>query len=156
MLRDQFTAIAATQPELVAHHFSEAGLPETAIEWWGKAAEQSLERSALVEAVAQLTRGLDLIATLACHARAASRRDRASGRAHNAAHAHIEGYAAPETKAAVRSEPVSLIEQAEALGEPPGRSTLLLFSVLYGFWANKRPVAHSTAKRYAALAMHSS
>jgi len=39
-------------------------MPEAATEWWGKAGQRSLERSALVEAVAQLTRALDQIATL--------------------------------------------------------------------------------------------
>ena len=43
-----------------------------------------------------------------------------------------KGYAAPETKAAVERARL-LIEQAEALGEPP-EDPLLLFSVLYGVW----------------------
>ena len=37
VLRDQFAASAAVEPELLAHHFSQAALPEAAIEWWGKA-----------------------------------------------------------------------------------------------------------------------
>ena len=45
---------------------------------------------------------------------------------------HVKGYAAPETKAAAERARV-LIEQAEALGEPPD-DPLLLFSVLYSFW----------------------
>jgi len=45
---------------------------------------------------------------------------------------HVKGYAAPETKAAAEQARL-LIEQAEALGEPP-EDPLLLFSVLYGFW----------------------
>ena len=45
---------------------------------------------------------------------------------------HVKGTAAPETKAAVERARL-LIEQAEALGEPP-EDPLLLFSVLYGFW----------------------
>jgi predicted ATPase len=45
---------------------------------------------------------------------------------------HVKGYAAPETKAAEERARL-LIEQAEALGEPPD-DPLLLFSVLYGFW----------------------
>ena len=50
ILRDQFAASAAAEPELLAHHFTQAGLIEAAIEWWGKAGQRSLERSALVEA----------------------------------------------------------------------------------------------------------
>jgi predicted ATPase len=46
---------------------------------------------------------------------------------------HVKGYAAPETKAAAERARL-LIEQAEALGEPP-EDPLLLFSVLFGFWA---------------------
>src|SRR5208337_5390004 len=45
---------------------------------------------------------------------------------------HVRGYAAPETRAAVERARL-LIEQAEALGEPP-EDPLLLFSVLYGLW----------------------
>jgi predicted ATPase len=52
------------EPELLAHHFTQAGLIEAAIEWWGKAGHRSLERSALVEAIEQLTRALGQIAIL--------------------------------------------------------------------------------------------
>ena len=52
------------EPEFLAHHFTQAGLIEVAIEWWGKAGQRWLERSALVEAVAQFTRALDQIATV--------------------------------------------------------------------------------------------
>jgi len=46
---------------------------------------------------------------------------------------HVEGYAAPETKAAIEQARV-FIERAEELGESPN-DPLLLFSVLYGVWA---------------------
>jgi predicted ATPase len=45
---------------------------------------------------------------------------------------HIKGHAAPDTKASV-DRARTLIERAEALGEPP-EDPLLLFSILYGFW----------------------
>ena len=64
VLRDQFAATAAAEPELLAYHFTQAGLTEAAIEWWGKAGQRSLARSALVEGVKQLKRALDQIATL--------------------------------------------------------------------------------------------
>jgi len=38
-LRDRFAAIAAAEPESLAHHFTQAGLTDAAIEWWGKAGE---------------------------------------------------------------------------------------------------------------------
>src|SRR5262249_17560390 len=37
---------AAAEPEVLAHHFTRAGLTEAAIEWWGKAGDQALRRSA--------------------------------------------------------------------------------------------------------------
>ena len=64
VLRDQFAATAAAEPELLAHHFTQAGLTEAAIEWWGKAGQRSLERAALLEGKEQLKRALDQIATL--------------------------------------------------------------------------------------------
>src|ERR1700732_3844912 len=63
-LESQFADIAETQPELVARHCTEAGLIEKAAGLWGKAGQRSVERSALVEAVAQFTRALDQIETL--------------------------------------------------------------------------------------------
>jgi class 3 adenylate cyclase len=64
ILGGQFTEIAENQPELLARHCTEAGLIEKAARLWGKAGQRSLERSALVEAIEQLTRALDQIATL--------------------------------------------------------------------------------------------
>jgi predicted ATPase len=115
----------------VARHCTEAGLIEKAALLWGKAGQRSLERSALVEAVMQLTRALDQIATLP--GSAALRREQVKLQvALITPLIHAKGPAAPETKAAVERARV-LIEQAEAVEEPP-EDPLLLFSVLYGFW----------------------
>ena len=78
-LESQFAEIAESQPELLARHCTEAGLIEKAAGLWGKAGQRSLARSALVEAVAQLTRRPRPDRDLARHARAASRGDQASG-----------------------------------------------------------------------------
>ena len=130
-LQSQFTEIAENQPELLARHCTEAGLIEQAASLWGKAGQRSLERSALVEAVAQLTRALDQIATLP--ASPALRREEMKLQvALITPLTHVKGYAAPETNAAVERAR-QLIEQAETLGEPPD-DPLLLFSVLYSFW----------------------
>ena len=131
VLRDNLAATASVEPELVAHHFSQAGLAEAAVEWWAKAGQRSLERSALVEATAQLTRALDQIATLP--ATLTLRREQIKLQvALITPLLNVKGAAAPETKAAAERARL-LIEQAEALGEPP-EDPLLLFSVLYGFW----------------------
>jgi predicted ATPase len=118
------------RPELVAHHFTQAGETELAIEWWGKAGDAALRRSALVEAAAQLNRALDQFASLPITA--ALRREQIRLQvALITPVMHVKGYAAPETKAAAERARL-LIEQAEALGEPP-EDPLLLFSVLHGF-----------------------
>jgi class 3 adenylate cyclase/predicted ATPase len=58
-MRDKFPALAETQPEVIAHHFSRAGAPQDAVEWWGKAGERSLRRSAFVEAIGHFRRASD-------------------------------------------------------------------------------------------------
>jgi predicted ATPase len=63
-LENQFSEIAHSQPELLAHHFTQAGMTEAAIEWWRTAGQRSLARSALLEGSEQLIRALDQIATL--------------------------------------------------------------------------------------------
>ena len=130
-LEIQFAEIAESQPELLARHCTEAGLIEKAAGLWGKAGQRSLARSALVEAVEQLTRALAQIAALP--ATPALRREQIKLQvALITPLIHVKGYAAPETKAAAEQARL-LIEQAEALGEP-AEDPLLLFSVLYGFW----------------------
>src|SRR5882672_10873545 len=54
VLETQFPEIAETQPELVAHHLTEAGLIEQAVGYWYKAGQRALERSANLEVVAHL------------------------------------------------------------------------------------------------------
>ena len=49
---------AAAEPELVARHFTEARLDDLAIEWWGKAGDEALRRSAFQEAIAHLGKGI--------------------------------------------------------------------------------------------------
>src|SRR5256885_14982534 len=64
VLEERFAEIVLSQPELLAHHCTEAGLIEQAAELWGKAGQRSLERSALVEAMQQLTQAIDQMETL--------------------------------------------------------------------------------------------
>jgi class 3 adenylate cyclase/predicted ATPase len=131
-LESRFPEIAENQPELLARHCTEAGQIEKAAVLWGKAGQRSLERSALVEAVGQFTRALDQFAVLP--ATPSLRRERIKLQAALITPLmHVKGHAAAETKAAAEQARL-LIEQAEGLGEPP-EDRLLLFSVLYGFWA---------------------
>jgi tetratricopeptide (TPR) repeat protein len=54
VLRDRFPVIAEIEPEVLAYHFTEAGLSGIALEWWRKAGQQALKRSAYSEAIAHL------------------------------------------------------------------------------------------------------
>jgi len=64
VLAAQFPETAETQPELLAHHSTEAGLIAQAISYWQRAGERAIERSAHVEAVSHFTKGLALLKTL--------------------------------------------------------------------------------------------
>jgi class 3 adenylate cyclase/predicted ATPase len=153
-LENRFPEIAENQPEVLARHYTEAGLIEKALGLWGKAGHRSLARSALVEAVEQLTRALDQITTLP--ATPALRREQIKLQvALISPLIHSKGFAAPETKAAVEQARL-LIEQAEALGETP-EDPLLLFAVLIGSWvANlatfNGDALHEIAAQFLALA----
>jgi predicted ATPase len=49
---------ASPEPEAIAHHFTEAGIDDLAIDWWGKAGDQALRRSAFQEAIAHLGKAI--------------------------------------------------------------------------------------------------
>jgi predicted ATPase len=52
---------AAAEPEVIAHHFTEAGLDDRAIEWWGKAGDKALRRSAFQEAISHLGKAIAMV-----------------------------------------------------------------------------------------------
>jgi predicted ATPase len=123
----QFADLAEGQPEVLARHYTEAGLIEKASALWGKAGSRSMGRSALIEAAEQFTRALGQIATLP--GTPALRREEIKFQAALLVPLqHLKGIAAPETTAAAERAR-RLIEQAEAIGEPP-EDPLLLFLIL--------------------------
>ena len=123
-LDEQFPETAATQPELVAHHYTEADLMEAAIPYWQLAGQLALKRSAHMEAIAHLTKGLKLLETLpdTCE------------RTQHELHLQIalgpalmatKGYADPDvTRAYARAR-----ELCQQVGE-----TLQAFQMLFGLW----------------------
>ena len=64
LLEDRFPELASTQPELVAHHYTEANCPAQAIAYWHKAGAAAASKSANVEAIDQFRRGLALVEAL--------------------------------------------------------------------------------------------
>jgi predicted ATPase len=130
-LERAFPDIAESQPELLAHHYTEASLIEKAADLWGTAGQRSLERSALVEAAEQLTRALGQLAALP--GTPALRGEQIKVQLALATTLmHIRGYAASEATAAL-DQARMYIDRAQALGEPP-EDPMLLFSALYAFW----------------------
>ena len=64
VLEEQFSETKDTQPELLAHHYTEAGLIAQAIPYWQQAGERAVQRSANAEAISHLTTALELLKTL--------------------------------------------------------------------------------------------
>src|SRR5262249_49030171 len=63
-LEAQFPETATTQPELLAHHYTAAGLSAQALPYWQRAGQHALQRSAYVEALSHLTKGLEVLQTM--------------------------------------------------------------------------------------------
>ena len=64
ILESRFPETVETQPELLAHHHTEANSPQTAVEYWLKAGQQAVHRFADREAVGHLEKGLGVLLTL--------------------------------------------------------------------------------------------
>jgi class 3 adenylate cyclase/predicted ATPase len=125
-LESQFPEIAAAQPQLMAHHCTEAGFNEKAVGYRLKAGQQAVARSAMTEAVAQLQRGLELLANVPEESRPAQQEldlQIALGRALMAA----RGYSAP----AVADTLVRARALAERFDRPDRLAPLLYFQ--WGF-----------------------
>jgi class 3 adenylate cyclase/predicted ATPase len=143
-LETEFAEIAENNPEVLAHHCAEAGLIERGADLWEKAGQRSLSRSALVEAINQLSRAAELVGRLPSNA-ALRRKSINYQVALITPLIHVKGHAAPETKAAVERARF-LIEQSESLGEPL-EDSLILFVVLWGSWVNKYVAFDGKANR---------
>ena len=149
VLEGQFPETIEAQPELLAHHYTEAGLTEKAIHYWHHASQRAIERSAHVEAISHLTKGLALLATL----------PETPQRLQREVHMHIalgaslivtKGYAAAEI-----GEMYTYARQCcEHLGDPHQ-----LFPVLWGLWVYalvraEYQTAHALGEQLLALAQH--
>jgi tetratricopeptide (TPR) repeat protein len=64
LIEERFPSTEATEPELLAHHYTVAKLPDRAIPLWQKAGSLALGQMALTEAIAHLNKALELVAAL--------------------------------------------------------------------------------------------
>jgi TOMM system kinase/cyclase fusion protein len=124
VLEARFPEIVVTQPELVAHHYTEAGLSAQALPYWQRAGQRAIERSAHLEAIGHLIQGLGVLATLPdTPERLRHELDLQS--ALGLAFMATKGYGAPEVGTAY----ARARELCQHLGEPPQFP-----SVLRGLW----------------------
>jgi class 3 adenylate cyclase/predicted ATPase len=123
-LEARFPQTAETQPELLGHHLTEAGLVEQAVGYWLRAGLRSRERSAETEAIGHLTRGLTLVETLD-ESPGRDARELALLRPLGAAYIASCGYASPEV-GPVFARARRLCER---VGQPP-----VVFASMYGNW----------------------
>jgi tetratricopeptide (TPR) repeat protein len=64
VIEQRFPNSKSTEPEVLAHHLTAAGLAGAAVPLWQEAGEHALKRLALTEAFTHLDRGLELVSTL--------------------------------------------------------------------------------------------
>jgi predicted ATPase len=64
VLEERFAETKETQPELLAHHYTEASLIARAIPYWQKAGQKASQHSANAEAISHLTKALEVLKTL--------------------------------------------------------------------------------------------
>jgi predicted ATPase/class 3 adenylate cyclase len=127
-LLERFPETAETRPELLAQHYTAAGVHDQAIRYWEKAGQRANERSAYREAISHLTTALDLLVTLP-ESRARSQQELGVQMALGMALKATKGTVAPEVEQTY-ARARTLCEQ---VGEPPQ-----LFRVLWGLWSVHR------------------
>jgi TOMM system kinase/cyclase fusion protein len=123
-LTERFPATVETAPELLAHHYTQAGMDAEAVPCWLRAGQRALHASANPEAIAHLTTGLDLLARLPAGPERAGLELQfrlTLGPAYMAIH----GYAASEVEACYQRAR----ELCRELGDTPQ-----LVPVLHGLW----------------------
>jgi predicted ATPase len=122
VLEERFPAVAETEPETLAQHLTEAGLADRAVAYWMRAGRNAVERSANLEAISHLSKGLEGLKSLP-EGPERDRQELALQTALGTSLIAVHGYAAPQTGAAYR--------RARALAERLGDAGAL-FATLSG------------------------
>ncbi len=144
-------ASPAPEAEALAHHFTQAGQTDLAIEWWGKAGDQALRRSAFAEAISHLGKAIELSDKSGGAARPRDAVTSASASPRlklqtNYSYAVMwsKGFAAEETKAAFTrvGELATEIGDAEALG------AAYFARWVHTFWRGELGSARETAESF--------
>jgi hypothetical protein len=147
VLAAQSPEITATQPELLARHYTEAGLQAEALPYWHQAGQHAMARSAYAEALQHLTTGLEVLAMVPeTPTRHQNELDLLM--AQNLALQVTGGSSAPEME--------SVLTRAAALGQQMGESPQR-FAVLnalrsFRFMRAEHQAAHAVAEQLLDLA----
>jgi predicted ATPase/class 3 adenylate cyclase len=149
VLEARFPELRETQPEQLARHYTEAGLREQAIAYWQRAGERSIARSAYVEAINQLSTGLESLKILP---------ETPERIAHELTLLMALGRALIATKGYAASEVGATYTRARALCQQ-GVQNPQLFPVLFGLWQfhvlqAELPLARELGEQLLALAQH--
>ena len=147
VLEERFPETAETEPELLAHHFGQAGLAEEAVDYHERAGRRALARSALAEALSQFGGALDRLRDLP-PSEASLRRELAIRLALGSGHVAAHGFAAPATGEAYRRA----IELCEELGDARELFPVLYGLCLYHLYAAELSEARAVAERLLRLA----
>ena len=124
LLESKFPEVVEAQPELVAHHFSEAGAIKRAVAYWLKAGQRAARQSAHPEAIAHLRQGLAMLTGLAETSERAMQELALQGTLGPVVMA-TQGYASPEAvQIYIRAR-----ELCQLVGETEG-----IYPVLFGVW----------------------
>jgi predicted ATPase len=146
LLESDLADTVAASPELLAHHYTEAGLPAPALTYWQKAAENATRRSANQEAIGHLTAGLAQLQQLPETQERAKREltlQRLLGQASFAA----KGYASPEATLAFNRarELCGKLEDDDSIF--PVLAGVFLFQMTGAYHANSLVTANEIMQR---------
>jgi predicted ATPase len=124
VLEERFPETCALQPELLAHHYTEAGLHTQAVAYWQQAGQRAIQRSAYAEAISHLTKGIEAVTTLP---------DTPERLQHELDCLTTLGPALLATKGYAAPDVVQTYTRARALCQQLGETTGL-FPVLWNLW----------------------
>jgi predicted ATPase len=151
VLEARFPETAETQPELLAHHYTEAGLAEQAIGYWKRAGQRAIERSAHVEAISHLTRGLEVLTTVP-ETPERFRHELDLQMTLGTAWTQTRGWAAPEA-----GQPYARAwELCQRLGDPQQSPVVLMRQVMWCLQRAELQMAHELAEHLLTLAQRQS
>jgi predicted ATPase len=124
MLEAEFPETVEAEPELVAHHYTEAGFNEQAVGYWHQAGKRATQRSANAEAINHLTKGLEVLMTLPDTVER-TRQELDLQTTLGPVLMAVKGFGSPETERAY----ARARQLCQQVGETPQ-----LFPVLHGLW----------------------